>query len=176
MSELATLARPYAEAVFDSAQDSKTTEEWSEMLAFLAVVMSDERMTGLSNNPKVSQEQLTTLMQDICGKQLNPQGTNLLKLLIENRRLTLLPEISRLFEESKADAEGYVGVSVKTAFELTKAEAKKLAEVLEIKLNKKVHLEMTIDKSLIGGFLVQAGDTVIDGSIKGHLQQLANRL
>ena len=86
MSELATLARPYAEAVFDSAQDSKTTEEWSEMLAFLAVVMSDERMTGLSNNPKVSQEQLTTLMQDICGKQLNPQGTNLLKLLIENRR------------------------------------------------------------------------------------------
>ena len=173
MSELATLARPYAEAVFDSAQDSKTTEKWSEMLAFLAVVMSDERMTGLSNNPKVSQEQLTTLMQDICG---NPQGTNLLKLLIENRRLTLLPEISRLFEESKADAEGYVGVSVKTAFELTKAEAKNLAEVLEKKLNKKVHLEMTIDKSLIGGFLVQAGDTVIDGSIKGHLQQLANRL
>lgn len=176
MSELATLARPYAEAVFESAQTSKTTEKWSEMLVFLAAVVSDDRIAGLLNNPKVSQEQLTELMQDICGKELNPQGLNLLKLLIENQRLTLLGEISRLFEESKADAEGYIGVSVKTAFELTKTEAKKLAEVLEIKLNKKVHLEMTIDKSLIGGFLAHAGDTVIDGSIKGHLQQLANRL
>lgn len=176
MSELATLARPYAEAVFTSAQASKSTEKWSEMLAFLALVMSDESLVGLSNNPKVSQEQLTTLMRDICDKQLNPQGINLLKLLIENHRLTLLPEINRLFEESKADAEGYIGVTVKTAYALTKAEEKKLTEVLEIKLNKKVNLEMMVDKSLIGGFLAHAGDSVIDGSIKGHIQQLANRL
>ena len=176
MSELATLARPYAEAVFKTAKESETFAQWSEMLAFLSAVAEDRDIEKIIGNPKVGKDRLLQLMLDISQDPLNAEGTNFLKLLVENGRLQLLPEIARLYEQSRAEDEGYIEVDVKTAFAFTKEEEKKFAASLEKKLSKTVHMNVEIDKSLIAGVLVKAGDTVIDGSIKGQIQQLAKRL
>ena len=176
MSELATLARPYAEAVFKRALETDSTAKWSEMLAFLTAVMNDKDISVSTDNPRVNHDRLTQLMLDICQGHINEEGVNFVKLLVENKRLTLVPTISHLYEGYKAEHEGYVEVDVTTAYVLTKDEENKFASSLGKTLNRKVHMHMKVDKSLIGGVLVRAGDTVIDGSIKGQLQQLAKRL
>ncbi len=176
MSELSTLARPYAEAVFKTAIENKSVPKWSDMLEFLSLVMQDKEMTAVVINPKVNHEQLTQLLLDICQGQLSKEGVNFLKLLVQNDRLILAPQISGLYESFKAEYEGYVDVEVISAYALSKDEQKKFATMLEKKLDKKVHITSSIDKTLIGGFLAKAGDKVIDGSIRGQLQQLAKKL
>jgi len=176
MSELATLARPYAEAVFKRAKETEGSQEWSDTLAFLSAIMQDESLAAIVNNPRVGQDELTQLLLDICQDQVTGEANNFLKLLIENGRLKLAPQIAELFEKYKAEDEGYVDVDVITAYALTKAEEQSFATSLKKKLNKKVNIKSSIDKSLIGGFLVKAGDSVIDGSISGQLQQLAKRI
>jgi len=176
MSELSTLARPYAEAVFKRALETKSTSVWSDTLAFLSAVMQDQEMAIIIANPKVEQEQLTQLLLDICQEQIQKEGVNLVKILIENDRVLLAPQISELYESFKAEHEGYLDVEVTSAYALTKEEQKKFATILEKKLDKKVHITASVDKGLIGGFLAKAGDKVIDGSIKGQLQQLAKKL
>ena len=176
MSELSTLARPYAEAVFKTAIENKSVTKWSDMLEFLSVVMQDKEMTAVVINPKVNHEQLTQLLLDICQDQLSKEGVNFLKLLVQNDRLIFAPQISELYESFKAEYEGYVDVEVISAYALSKDEQKKFATMLEKKLDKKVHITSSIDKTLIGGFLAKAGDKVIDGSIRGQLQQLAKKL
>ena len=176
MSELSTLARPYAEAVFKRAKETESSQEWSDTLAFLSAIMQDESLAAIVNNPRVAQDELTQLLQDICQDQVTGEANNFLKLLIENGRLSLAPQIAELFENYKAEDEGYVDVDVITAYALTKAEEKIFATSLKKKLNKKVNISASVDKSLMGGFIVKAGDTVIDGSISGQLQQLAKRI
>ncbi len=176
MTELATLARPYAEAVFERAKEAGKTEQWSSMLAFLAAVVRDREMAAIIDNPKVSDEDLIRLLLDICGEQIDVEGANLIKLLVVNGRLTIVSYIARLYEEYRAEDEGYVDVTIASAFSMTKAEQKKLEAALEKRLDKKVHMNLEVDESLIGGVLVRAGDTVIDGSIRGQLQQLAKIL
>ncbi len=176
MSESATLARPYAEAVFKTAKETNSSAKWSEMLEFLSAVVKDSNMSATINNPRVGGERLLQLLLDISQEQLNKEGANFLTLLVENNRLLLLPAIAELYEEYKAEDEGYVDVEVSTAYALTKEEQKRFASSLEKKLNKKVHMNIEVDKSLIGGIRVRAGDKVIDGSIRGRLQQLTKRL
>lgn len=176
MSELATLARPYAEAVFKRAKEVGNSQEWSDTLAFLSVIMQDESLAAIVNNPRVGEDKLTQLLLDICQDQITGEANNFLKLLIENSRLILLPQIAVLFENYKAEDEGYVDVDVITAYALTKAEEQSFATSLKKKLNKQVNIHASVDKTLIGGFLVKAGDSVIDGSISGQLQQLAKRI
>ena len=176
MSETATLARPYAEAVFKRAKETNSSAEWSEMLTFLSAVIKDSEMSAIIDNPRVTDERLIQLLLDISQVKINDEGTNFLKLLVENNRLMLLPVITNIYEEYKAEDEGYVDVDVLTTYSLTKEEVKKLGLSLEKKLNKKVHMHIDVDKSLIGGVRVRAGDKVIDGSIRGRLQQLAKRL
>ncbi|WP_020158726.1 MULTISPECIES: F0F1 ATP synthase subunit delta [Methylobacter] len=176
MSELATLARPYAAAVFKRAKETGTTAKWSQSLAFMSAVLSDEEISVVVDNPKVSKERLSALMLDICQGQVDEENANFLKLLVQNNRLTLLPYITEIFETYKADDEGYIDVEVTTAYAFSKEEKQTFASKLEKTLSKKVHMNVTVDKSLIGGVLVRAGDRVIDGSIKGQLQQLAKRL
>lgn len=176
MSELSTLARPYAVAVFKRAVEKKAVSEWSDTLNFLSIVMQDKEMAAIIANPKVAQEQLTTLLLGICQDQLKKEGKNFLNLLIQNGRLSLAPQISELYESYKAEHEGYIDVEVTSAFALTKDEQKKFATTLKKQLGKEVHITTSIDKSLIGGYIAKAGDKVIDGSVKGQLQQLAKKL
>lgn len=176
MTELATLARPYAFAVFKRAKDAKATATWSDNLAFMSAVMGDKKLGALVKNPKVKKDKLTELLLDICQGKIDKEGANFLKLLIQNNRLTLLPEIAKQFEELKANDEGYISVEVVTAFPFAKEDEKNFANKLEKTLSKKIHMNMAVDKSLIGGVLVRAGDRVIDGSIRGQLQNLQKAL
>jgi len=176
MSGSATLARPYAEAVFKRAKETGSTEQWSEMLAFLAAVMQDDRLSRAAVNPKVDQQAFTDLLLDICTGHLTEEGENLLKLLVENNRLNQAPSIHALFEQYRAEEEGYLDVDVKTAFPIGDGEQQQLTSALEKTFHKHVRLRTEEDDTLIGGVLIRAGDTVIDGSIRGQLQQLAKRL
>jgi F-type H+-transporting ATPase subunit delta len=176
MSELATLARPYAAAVFKRAKETGSSEKWSKTLAFLSTILNDDSLAVYINNPKVSNDRLTKLMLDICAGQLDQEGTNFLKLLVQNRRLNLVPQIAKIFEDHKAEDEGYLDVDVYAAYEFSDEGKQQFAAKLEKQFGKKVHINVSVDKSLIGGVLVRAGDKVIDGSIKGQLQHMQKAL
>jgi F-type H+-transporting ATPase subunit delta len=176
MAELSTLARPYAEAAFKRAKEANASQAWSDSLMFLSVVAKDEALSAIIKNPRVSKPNTAQLMLDICQDQIHDEAKNLLKVLIENDKLPLLPQISVMYEQCRADDEGYINVDLLSAYSLTKAEQSKYVAMLEKLLNKKVNASVSVDKSLIGGILAKAGDKVIDGSVRGQLHQLAKRL
>jgi len=176
MTELATLARPYAEAAFKSAKQAANTGEWSDSLKFLAAAMQAPELIAIVDNPRVSRVRTSELLLDISQDHVIDAAKNLVKLLVENDKLKLLSAISTMYEQLKADDEGYVNVDLVSAYTLTKSEQGKYVTMLEKLLNKKVNANVTVDKSLIGGIVAKAGDKVIDGSISGQLHQLAKRL
>ncbi len=176
MTELATLARPYAEAAFKRAKETDNKQSWSDSLQFLACAVQVEALAGLIANPRVSDEKLAELMIDICQDQVHEEGLIFLKILLENERLKFLPQISEIFEQYKADDEGYVNVDLFSAYALSKTEENKYVEQLEKQLGKKVNANVSIDRSLLGGVIAKAGDKVIDTSINGRLNQLAKQL
>jgi len=176
MSELATLARPYATAVFKRAKETNATESWSQSLAFIAAVLGDKDISVLVDNPKCSNQKLCELILGISEGQINNEGENLIKLLLHNKRLALVPFIAKLFESYRAEDEGYIDVDVLTAYTFTSAAKKSFIATLEKLLGKKVNIKVTVDASLIGGVIVRAGDRVIDGSVKGQLQHMQKAL
>ena len=174
--DITTIARPYAEAIFERADETGKLALWSEMLELLAAVVVDPNLAGVVNNPLFDRADLTSLMLDIGGGRLTDEGANLVKLLIQNGRLTLLPEITRLFDELKAEKDRLLKVHVVSAYALKPAQEKQLAEALKQRLGRDVSITSEKDPELIGGVHIRAGDTVIDGSVRGRLQQLANEL
>lgn len=171
-----TIARPYAEAVFDRAVETDKLDLWSEMLNFLAQVGKDPNIVGLATHPDIDPATLTELMLDIAGGHLNDEGQNLIRLLVQNRRLAVLPEISEAYEILKNESQGTLDVHVAAPYAINPAQEKELSEALERRLGRSVKISSEKDPSLIGGARIQAGDLVIDGSVRGHLRQLANEL
>ena len=176
MSELATLARPYAEALFKRSKETSTVAQWSDSLAFLAAVMSDQQLAAASVNPRIDSDKFIALLLDISTDQIDQEGENLIRLLVQNGRLNLLPQIAELFEQYRAEDENFIDVEVQSAFAVTKTEQQHLTSILEKSLKRKVHLTAEKDSDLIGGVVIRAGDTVIDASVRGQLQQLAKEL
>lgn len=176
MSELVTMARPYASAVFKRAKETGTAAQWSETLGFMSSVLMDKEVTGLIGNPKISKDQILALLEEIFGSTVQGEASNFLTLLVSNNRLALVPAIAKLFETYKAEEEGYIEVEVCTAFGFSEETQQAFAEKLEKALSKKIHMNVTQDPSLIGGVLVRAGDRVIDGSVRGQLQHMQKSL
>ena len=176
MAEKSTIARPYAVAAFGLAQEQKDLAKWSEMLGFAAVVVTDDAMQDYVSNPKIDLDTLTRLMIEVCGDQLNDMGTNFIKVLVENKRLNVLPEIAVLYNELRADAEKTVEAEVISAFPLTEAQQGTLIEGLKKRLGRDVSLVSKVDENLLGGAIVRAGDLVIDGSVSGQLSKLETML
>ena len=176
MAEIETLARPYAEAVFALAREQQALPQWAQMLSLLAEIADDERIAALVVDPRVSAEQLTGLLLDIGGANLNEDGKNFVRLLVHNDRITLLPAIAAQFEQLKADAEGVVEVEAISAFALGDEQIRQITQSVQQKLGREVKLHTGVDKALIGGVIIRAGDLVIDGSVTGHLQDLAAQL
>jgi len=176
MAELSTLARPYAKAAFEYAVEAKDLQGWSDSLALAASVAQQSAVEKLLSSPSVTAAKQAEAVQDICGDELATACQNFISILSENRRLQLLPQISQQFEIMKANQEKAVDVDVVAAAKLNAAQQKTLSEALSAKLERKVNLQVSIDKSLIGGAVIRAGDTVIDGSIRGRLTKLAESL
>lgn len=171
-----TIARPYAEAIFQQALESDQLDLWSDMLGLLATAVSDPGLSGLLANPKLSTAEKAELMLEIGGGHLSEQGQNLVKLLAANGRLGVLAVIADSYEKRKAEHQGTLDVAVISAYALKPAEEKKLSSALKAKLGREIRITSEKDPALIGGFRLRAGDMVIDGSVAGQLQQLANEL
>jgi len=176
MSELNTVARPYAQAAFDLARDAGTLSNWSDMLGFTAAVSSDADMREAIDSPNLTVDQQADLFTQVCGDNVDDQGRNFIKLLAENRRLTLFPEIAALFETLRADAEGTIEATVISARPMSDAQQQELAAALKARFNREVALQVEMDESILGGAIIRAGDTVIDGSVRGKLEKFAHAL
>ena len=176
MAELTTVARPYAKAAFQFADESGTLAEWSDMLGFAAGVIQDEAFAGFLADPKTTAADQADAFIKVGSDNLNEAGKNFVQLLANNKRLQALPEIAKLYEQLKAQKEMSVDVEVTSAFALSDDQANKLAEALKRKLDREVNLTSVEDKSLIGGVIIRAGDLVLDGSVRGKLAKLAETL
>ena len=159
MAEKNTLARPYAQAVFALARETKALDEWSKMLQLTAAVAMDEHMAALIDNPRIPRERLTGLFLDVLGQNLHKDGANLIRLLIANRRLALLPEIAQLFEQLKAEAEKVIEAEIISAYPVSPEQIKKISAALAKRLGPYTTLE---DLNRVRRVLTQNG---IDASL-----------
>lgn len=176
MAERATIARPYAKAAFQYAQDAKAFADWSQGLKAAADIVADPRVAALTKSPQTSQDDLVSIILDVAGDKLKPGMQNFVRVLAENHRLLLLPEIASHYEALRSDVENTIDVEVVSAVALNDAQADKLSQALSTRLKRKVRMRNSVDASLLGGAVVRAGDLVIDGSLKGRLQRLATEL
>ena len=175
MSELTTAARPYARAAFDVASANGEQQQWTQMLVLMAQTAHDPGMRALLDSPRLSQ-QSADLFISVCEAHISLQGKNFIKLLAENNRLPLLPEIAALYEHYRAEAEGSIDAEVIAARDVSADRLQKIAAALKQRLGKEVRATSRIDASLIGGAIVRAGDLVIDGSVRGRLDKLSAAL
>ena len=171
-----TIARPYAKAVFEQAQEEGNMEVWSALLKMLDRIVHDPQLRQLLNSPKISHKQLLDLVSSVCGGKLSASATNFIRVLIKLNRLVFAGQISALFEQKRAQAEGRIEINVTSAFELDGEQSKRISEAMGKRTGRKVTISSVIDKSLIGGVIIRAGDSVIDASIRGRLNRLRTDL
>lgn len=176
MAEASTLARPYAQAIFNLANADNTLKAWSDKLALLKEVAADASMIEIFSNPDIPSEQVISLFADICKDALDEQGTNFLKVAAENGRLEFIPQIAESFEAMRAEAEGIIEAQVISAYAVNATQKKSIAEALKKKLGREVTITTKTDKSLLGGVIIRAGDIVIDGSVKSQLEKITHSL
>lgn len=176
MAEISTIARPYAVAAYKLGKEQGTLAKWSEMLALATAVVNDVHMQAYIQDPKVVDSDLQANFLKVCGDALNEHGQNLIKVLVEYGRLAILPEITAAFEELKAVDEGTLDAQIIAAVKPSAAETKDLVKRLEAKFGKKIEASVSVDPEIIGGIKIIVGDTVIDASVKGQLQNLAYSL
>ncbi|SFC49100.1 F0F1 ATP synthase subunit delta [Pseudoalteromonas denitrificans] len=174
MSELTTIARPYAKAAFEFAVDNNAVADWNNMLEFAAQVASNEQVLSYVSS-KASEEQAEIFIS-VCAEQINEYGQNLIKVLAENGRLIALPAVAELFTEFKAEYDKEIDVDITSATELAVNQQEALVSALEKRFSRKIKLNCSVDETLVGGLVVKAGDNVIDGSIRGKLDRLATTL
>ncbi|CAN5704427.1 MAG: F0F1 ATP synthase subunit delta [Gammaproteobacteria bacterium] len=175
MQETATLARPYAQAVFERSREGAQWDEWSGALAFLRLLMQDPMMHKIALDPRIERPKLERLIFDLAGDRLTPEIRNLIRVLLDAGRLQVLPEIARLFEELRAEAQGSIDVEVISAFDLSAEQEQVIVAAMKRRVGKDLKVTTRIDRGLIGGAIVRVGDLVIDASLRGRLQQLSTR-
>jgi len=175
MSELTTVARPYAKAAFDFALENADIAKWQEMLVFTSEVANNDDIKNILASA-LAPEKLAELFNGICEDQLNTHGQNFVKVLAENNRLSALPDISEQFNMLKAEYDKEIDVDVTSATKLSKEQLNKMSAALEKRLARKVKLNCNVDPALVAGVIIKAGDTVIDGSVHSKLNRLSDAL
>ena len=176
MAETQTLARPYAEAVFELADGQGRLDEWSQALNALSAIVSNPDVVLLLDNPEIADSRLADLVIEIGGDDLDESSANLVRLLVANGRLSLAPAIATLYEQRKAEAEHRVDVNVTSAVEFSEEQRAAVAKSLEKRLDRSVRLTFEQDEDVIGGAVIRAGDLVIDGSLRAQLERMRQSL
>lgn len=176
MAEAITIARPYANAVFGIAKDKGELKVWSELLTILSQCVAQPEVQSIIASPAVSDEQVIDLLANISGDLMTDDARSFLALLAQNNRLQLVADISVIYEALREEAEQVMTADVTTALKLTVKQEKDISTALKKRLGRDVTLNTSIDKSLLGGAIIRAGDLVIDGSALGKLNRLANAI
>jgi F-type H+-transporting ATPase subunit delta len=176
VAERATIARPYAKAAFEYARDANALAQWSQGLKTAAEIVADPRAAPLTKSPQWSAADLVSLITDVAGDKLDAGMQNFVRVLAENHRLLLLPEIAAHYEMLRSAVENTIDVEVVSAVPLDAAQTEKLERALSTRLKRRVRMQNAVDSTLLGGAVVRAGDLVIDGSLRGRLQRLATEL
>ena len=176
MASNASVARPYAQAVFELAGEAGVYEAWSDTLAVLSAVAKDSDFAALLHDPRITRQQVSGLLTDLSAEKLPEGGENFVRLLVRNNRVEALPDISRQYELFVAVARKSINAEVVTALALNEDQKARLSTALEQRLGCSVSLAETIDEKLLGGAVLKAGDLVIDGSAAGRIQKLAASL
>lgn len=171
MAEIATIARPYAEALFRVAQ-SGNLQAWSDLVSEMAQVAAVPELTALAANPRVTDEQVATTFMSVLKSPLSEEAKNFINALIENGRLSALPEIGVQFQILKNAQQGSADAEIVSAFAMTDAQVADLVASLQKKFGRKLNPTVTVDQSLIGGVRVVVGDEVLDTSVRAKLQQM----
>lgn len=172
MANALHIARPYAKAAFAYAAEHQAIAAWQAALTKLAAMIANKQMIQLIKNPRPSPEQLAEICIDIGGKQFDQAQKNFIRLLASKRRLLALPNIEEEFEKLVREHNDTVAINVFSAIELTRAEQTKLQQALKSKLKQNVNIHYQVNKQLLGGLMIQIGDSVIDNSIAGQLSRL----
>ncbi len=173
MTDFTTAARPYANAVYDTASGSNSLDSWGDALTNLAAIVSDAQMSRLLESPDLGKAEKGELIIKVLGDNLTDKQQNLVKLMAENNRLKLMPDVLAQFEVARAKAENKIEAEITSAFELSAEQISELVNTLKNKLGSDVTVTTSIDESLIGGVIIKAGDTIIDASMKSQLDSLA---
>ena len=184
MADKNTIARPYAQAVFEVATESGDLAGWSAALEAAKAVLADGQVAEMLANPSLTDEQRAGFIRELLGAVGdsavltggNDKGTNFLKLLLEYGRVDVLPEIAEHFDDLKAQVENTIDVTITSAAPMNEAQKTVMASALQAKLGREVRIEIEIDEDLIGGAVIRAGDVVIDGSLRSRLEGLSNAL
>ncbi len=171
MAELATIARPYAEALFRVAK-AGNLPAWSDLVSEMAQVAAHPDVKALAHNPNVTDQQIADTFLAVLKSPLNAEAKNFIGMLVENGRVSLLPEIGEQFHVLKNAQEGAADAEIFSAFPLSDAQVKELVSTLEKKFGRKLNPSVTVDSSLIGGVRVVVGDEVLDTSVRAKLQQM----
>lgn len=168
----ASIARPYAKAAFDCAVEEGKLNVWSALLNRAALVVREKPMQVLLRDRRLDKQVAYECLLAACKSLVFPAGKNFLKLLVSYQRLLALPEIAKLFANYKAEQANQVTARAISAVPLTKIEGQALVTALERRLQREVELDYFVDGRLLGGLVVQVGDLVIDGSVRGKLERL----
>jgi len=176
MSEANTIARPYAQAAFDEAKRLGDLKGWSALLQTLAEVLGNPEVQAVISSPRVANSKIEDLVLALCGAQLAAQQRNFVRVLVDGRRLNVAKEIAEMYEALRAEAEKSVDVTVSSAFELNDAQQQKIAAALKARMGCDIKLSCKINKELLGGIVIRAGDKVIDGSARTRLGEMSNAL
>jgi F-type H+-transporting ATPase subunit delta len=176
MAESITIARPYAQAVFRLARESKSLKAWSDRLQRLAAIAQDAEMTKVVGNPKFSASQVANLFVSLSGEPGNQELTSFIGILAENERLDVLTQIQEIYEQLKSKDEGVKEAVISSAFPLNDAQLKNLMSQLESHFSSKLQPLVEVDATLIGGIKVAVGDQVLDASVRGKLDAMATAL
>jgi len=174
MSSALTIARPYARAAFALAREHDHLPQWSMRLGFSAQIASDPRVQALLGHPKLAVDDAVALL--LPPGAPDPVFMQFLAVLADNGRLSLLPEITALYAQSRADAERVVKAKITSATPLDAPELAKLHDALKRRFGREVVIETAVDPELIGGAIIDAGDVVIDGSLRNKLARLGSAL
>jgi F-type H+-transporting ATPase subunit delta len=176
MAESVTIARPYAQAVFRLARESKALAAWSDRLQRLAAIAQDEEMTKVVGNPKFSAGQVANLFVSLSGEAGNKELVAFIGMLAENERLDVLMQIQEIYEQLRSADEGVRDAFVTSAYPLDNAQLKNLMSQLEPHFGSKLQPRVVVDEALIGGIKVAVGDQVLDASVRGKLDAMATAL
>jgi F-type H+-transporting ATPase subunit delta len=176
MSNVTTLARPYAKAAFALAGADNATDRWNEMLSLASALVTEEIMANLLESPQLTSSQVVEVLTDTGGEAFDSRFGDFLSVLSENKRFSLLPEITALYQRLREEADKLLRVKVVSAFELDEDQATRMKDALARRFEREILLESEVDKSVIGGAVIYAGGQVIDGSLKDRLTKLSNSL